>query len=286
MEFLHSKDMISLSCCLPQLHNLQLPSRVIDWTSEFGTQFDANTVFTSAGETQASTSFDTDGEALAQAVMSIRGCRVSTIGRRGFSWKECLANRVESPHELKKAFAQIEHGSDTTEPSNAYKVFFDHQAASDWISELRKAFRDSSIYDSLPYDPVFKVIFCGSTIPEYRIEGIRTGFRLLEGTGVADLAMWLEDILSTGNIGHLVQRLQEKAKHYRYFVSVTGLVGYAPDAAQEHDIVVIFFGAPTPFIIRPLNNGRYRFVGPAYVEGIMNGEFMQGNYVEETFKLE
>ncbi len=98
--------------------------------------------------------------------------------------------------------------------------------------------------------------------------------------------LWVQDFRSTGDIAHLITDLISNAENYRYFAAATGLVGYAPDEAREGDIVVvIFFGAHTPSIIRALDNSRYQFIGPAYVEGIMMGEFMKGDYVEDTFKL-
>jgi hypothetical protein len=97
--------------------------------------------------------------------------------------------------------------------------------------------------------------------------------------------MWIQDFRSTGDIAHLVAELRYKAQNYRYFATATGLVGHVPDEAREDDIIVIFFGALIPSIIRALDNDRYQFIGPAYIEGVMMGEFMKGDYVEETFKL-
>ncbi|KAN0104809.1 Heterokaryon incompatibility protein (HET) domain containing protein [Hyaloscypha variabilis] len=271
MEFLHSGKMFSLSCFLPKLHNFQLPSWVIDWTSEFGTPFDDEMNFASAGETQSSVNFDIEGGVLSKTVMSIKGCRVSTIARTGFSWPEFLINAHK--------YIYVESG----EPPG--EMFGDHLGAINWISELRQAVTATPVYESLDYDPVFNIILCGDTMDNDRAESVRRGLHLLEGTSLADLDLWVQGFRSTGDIAHLVVDLISKAENYRYFAAATGLVGYAPDEAREDDIVVIFFGAHTPSIIRALDNGRYQFIGPAYVEGIMMGEFMKGDYVEETFKL-
>jgi hypothetical protein len=163
-----------------------------------------------------------------------------------------------------------------------------HQAASTWISELKEIVTESSVYEAPVADTVFNIILCGDTSldNEKDIDGLRRGLRLLEDTGLSDVELWMEDLQSPGDIYHVVQRIQSRAEKFRLFVSAAGFVGYAPEETQEQDSLPIFFGASTPFIIRPLDNGRYRFLGPAYVEGIMMGEFMKGDYVEETFNLE
>jgi hypothetical protein len=291
MEFLHSGKMFSLSCFLPKLHNLQLPSWVIDWTSEFGTPFDLDEIkFTSAGETQSSVNFDIEGGVLSKAVMSIKGCRVSTIARKGFSWPECLTTGLKSSDELTTALTESKHLSDLSKlnlVNDPVDIFGEYLGAINWISELRQALTAAPVYESLDYDPVFNIILCGDTMVNgrARAESVRRGLRLLEGTGLADLDMWVQDFRSTGDIANLVVDLRSNAENYRYFATANGLVGYVPDEAREDDIVVIFFGALTPSIIRALDNDRYQFIGPAYIEGIMMGEFMKGDYVEETFKL-
>jgi hypothetical protein len=292
MEFLHSGKMFSLSCFLPKLHNLQLPSWVIDWTSEFGTpfNFDDEIKFTPAGETQSSVNFDIEGGVLSKAVMSIKGCRVSTIARKGFSWPECLTTGLKFSDELTTALTESKHLSDLSKlnlVNDPVDIFGEYLGAINWISELRQALTAAPVYESLDYDPVFNIILCGDTMVNgrARAESVRRGLRLLEGTGLADLDMWVQDFRSTDDIANLIVDLRSNAENYRYFATANGLVGYVPDEAREDDIVVIFFGALTPSIIRALDNDRYQFIGPAYIEGIMMGEFMKGDYVEETFKL-
>ena len=288
MAILRSGEMLALSYCLPQLHNIKLPSWVIDWTSEFGTPFNNGTTFTSAGETQPFVNFEIEAGVLTKAVMFIQGCRVSIISYKESSWTDFRATRFERTDELTVTLAEKENyaGSDVTALKKLSQLLLEHQAASDWIAELRKAVTDSSSYDALGHDPVLNIILCGDTTLNDRLDGLRRGFRLLEGTDLADFEMWLKDLRSIGDICHIIQQLQKKAKNFCFFISATGHVGYAPDEIKENDIVVIFFGAPTPFVIRPLENNRYRFIGPAYVEGIMMGEFMKGEYVGETFILE
>jgi len=62
-------------------------------------------------------------------------------------------------------------------------------------------------------------------------------------------------------------------KNRRPFLGVKGYVGQAPDHVEEGDIAVIFLGAKFPYILRKLEDDIYRFIGEAYVHGIMYGEF-------------
>jgi hypothetical protein len=167
-------------------------------------------------------------------------------------------------------------------------VILKYQAASDWIRELKRSVTGSLVYRASVKDTVFDIIRCRVQLfqNEIGIDSVRTSFNLLDGTGIADLGMWMKDLESNGHIYHVVHNIRSGAENFRIFKSAAGHVGYAPEEAREEDLVVIFFGVPTPFIIRQLENGRYRFLGPAYVERIMMGEFMKGDYVEETFDLE
>jgi hypothetical protein len=64
-------------------------------------------------------------------------------------------------------------------------------------------------------------------------------------------------------------------RYRRPFLSSKGYVGLAPDHVQEGDLIVIFFGGKFPYIIRKTDDGRFIFIGEAYVHGIMYGEFIE-----------
>ena len=67
----------------------------------------------------------------------------------------------------------------------------------------------------------------------------------------------------------------------RAFSSRKGFLGLGPKLAQPDDVICIFMGGQTPYIIRPGEDGKYRLIGDAYVHGIMDGEFMaQGPEIE------
>ena len=51
-----------------------------------------------------------------------------------------------------------------------------------------------------------------------------------------------------------------------------GYMGMLPWATETNDIIYVFLGAKTPFVVRPNSQGQYRLVGECYIHGLMNGE--------------
>lgn len=48
-----------------------------------------------------------------------------------------------------------------------------------------------------------------------------------------------------------------------------GFFGLGPPDIQIGDMVCLFYGAQTPFVIRPCEGGRFRLVGDAFVKDVM-----------------
>ena len=71
-----------------------------------------------------------------------------------------------------------------------------------------------------------------------------------------------------------VRAVRRYAYGTRVFTSGCGRLGYVPEASQKGDLVVIFYGVPTPLVIRETQAGYYEILGPAYVHGVMQGEFI------------
>jgi hypothetical protein len=74
-------------------------------------------------------------------------------------------------------------------------------------------------------------------------------------------------------------------RYRKPFLSVQGYVGLAPAHVEKGDLIVIFFGGKFPYIIRRNNDGRFAFIGEAYVHGIMYGEFMETKVQSDEFVL-
>jgi hypothetical protein len=75
-------------------------------------------------------------------------------------------------------------------------------------------------------------------------------------------------------------RMQE-LKEKRPFLSEYGYVGLGPSYMRPGDVIVVLNGANVPFIIRPADEGKYRFMGECYCDGIMDGEIISRRTKEE-----
>jgi hypothetical protein len=75
----------------------------------------------------------------------------------------------------------------------------------------------------------------------------------------------------------------------RLFYTSNGSYGLGPACMREGDLVVIFFGGDTPYVLRPKGEG-YLFLGQAYVDELMQGKLVDdemeaGRVNEEDFCL-
>lgn len=62
---------------------------------------------------------------------------------------------------------------------------------------------------------------------------------------------------------------------YRTFIEMdTGHIGVGPKIAQQGDFVAIFSGSTFPSIVRR-HGDQYKFVGAAYIPGLMHGEIFE-----------
>lgn len=60
------------------------------------------------------------------------------------------------------------------------------------------------------------------------------------------------------------------------FITADGRPGAGPRSVQKDDVVVIVRGCRVPLALRRHSNC-YRLVGPVYVSGIMEGEFVRSH---------
>ncbi|KAK4216844.1 heterokaryon incompatibility protein-domain-containing protein [Rhypophila decipiens] len=58
-------------------------------------------------------------------------------------------------------------------------------------------------------------------------------------------------------------------------VTTSGHFCLVPRGTLVGDVVMVAFGAETPYVLRPAENGQYRFAGYAYVHGFMDGEALE-----------
>jgi hypothetical protein len=69
------------------------------------------------------------------------------------------------------------------------------------------------------------------------------------------------------------------------FVIEKGFMGLGPDRIQKGDVVAVFHGAWTPFILRPFGE-EFRLVGDCYISGLMDGEALQDGLEEREFVIQ
>lgn len=82
------------------------------------------------------------------------------------------------------------------------------------------------------------------------------------------------------------QHLVSINTHRRLFKTAKGMFGVGSDGISVGDEVTIIWGAETPIILRQREEGGFYFRGDAYVDGIMDGEFLDtGLGVEEELCL-
>jgi hypothetical protein len=68
------------------------------------------------------------------------------------------------------------------------------------------------------------------------------------------------------------------------FATAEGRLGLGPENVRTGDVVTILLGTPVPIVLRPAANC-FTYVGDAYVHGIMDGQFMKGDPLEEDFDI-
>ena len=60
-----------------------------------------------------------------------------------------------------------------------------------------------------------------------------------------------------------------------FMASTTGLMCLGPEETQAEDVIFVAMGADVPFVLRPQEDGNFKFVGECYVHGIMDGELFR-----------
>lgn len=65
----------------------------------------------------------------------------------------------------------------------------------------------------------------------------------------------------------------------RLFLCRTGVVGLGPPVVETGDQCCLFAGGQVPYVIRPLGESSYLFVGECYISGIMDGEAVENHEI-------
>ncbi|KAI0875946.1 heterokaryon incompatibility protein-domain-containing protein [Hypoxylon argillaceum] len=75
--------------------------------------------------------------------------------------------------------------------------------------------------------------------------------------------------------------------HFMPICSAGSRLGQIPIGAALGDRICVLVGGETPYVIRPTAQGRFRLIGEAYVDGVMDGEALEGSeYIDEDIQIE
>jgi hypothetical protein len=139
-------------------------------------------------------------------------------------------------------------------------------------------------------------------------------FRIAETTDFSRFMKWQttrtkRDAIGETHDDEMFHKAHAIVSHGRlFFTTEKGYMGWAPKGARKSDVVVIMPGGKVPYVLRSLDNDdedgyndanealsggtkhapsakqhtlpRYRFLGDAYVQGIMNGEAFDESKLE------
>jgi hypothetical protein len=98
--------------------------------------------------------------------------------------------------------------------------------------------------------------------------GIPDSYRAEQNLSPAERReFWVRDTLQSISFVSMMRRL---------LVTREGYVGVGPVDAEVGDEVVVLVGCSVPVVLRERKDGGWRFVGEAYVAGIMDGEILGG----------
>ena len=98
-------------------------------------------------------------------------------------------------------------------------------------------------------------------------------------------SMTADRITYTGSRKRYVDELTKICKGRLLFQLANGNWGVGPDCMREGDIIVAFFGGTAPYALR-CEGQEYRFLGPVYIDGLMDGQYFRSIYDKEMQKEE
>ncbi|KAF4500432.1 heterokaryon incompatibility [Fusarium agapanthi] len=86
-------------------------------------------------------------------------------------------------------------------------------------------------------------------------------------------------------IGHVQDCVSVSEEGRTLFKTQKGMLGLGHEFIQPGDVVTLLLSCHSPIVLRPRHEGGFAFVGDAYVDGIMQGEFFQTIPTEKEFVI-
>ncbi len=68
---------------------------------------------------------------------------------------------------------------------------------------------------------------------------------------------------------------------WRLCTTDNGRLGRVLSSVQTGDVVCVLYGGEVPYVIRPCGDGQFKFVGSCYIHGLMDGEALQIEGLED-----
>ncbi|KAK4158680.1 heterokaryon incompatibility protein-domain-containing protein, partial [Cladorrhinum sp. PSN259] len=88
----------------------------------------------------------------------------------------------------------------------------------------------------------------------------------------------LQELAKEGNGNHALDAVSIACTGRCLFTTESGMKGVGPLGLSPGDAVCVFYGAPTPFVIRKADNGgerEYYLLGECYIDELMNGQVLR-----------
>ncbi|KAH7357235.1 heterokaryon incompatibility protein-domain-containing protein [Rhexocercosporidium sp. MPI-PUGE-AT-0058] len=76
--------------------------------------------------------------------------------------------------------------------------------------------------------------------------------------------------------------VNSRADGWRMFTTEHSRLGQGMRSVRAGDVVCVLDGGELPYVIRPVDDGLYRFIGSSYVHGLMDGEAYKKDDLEST----
>ncbi|KAJ9668076.1 hypothetical protein H2201_001882 [Coniosporium apollinis] len=231
---------------------LTLPSWVPDWS--VGVRFPIITTrarnFNASGNTRSSFQLS---DIETQPILALSGVRVDTI----------------------RSTKAGDHGE------------IGHPEYGSWLSELKdRCSHEATIYATAEQqrDAIWKTLIVDH-VSTRRGESIRTSEA--DKRDHEALLRSSQLLLDEGPDGDYSENYRSTTEltEEQLFITDQGYLGRGPKNVQPGDQVCIILGLNVPSVLRKAGGGQYRLVGPAYVHGIMDGEFMERGVGSVTFEL-
>ncbi|KAK8206960.1 heterokaryon incompatibility protein-domain-containing protein [Phyllosticta capitalensis] len=72
--------------------------------------------------------------------------------------------------------------------------------------------------------------------------------------------------------------IDRRSRNYDFVKTSRGYIGLIDKSVSKGDLICLLSGGSVPYVLRPVpgEEGKFQFIGEAYIEGIMYGEAMEG----------